>query len=176
MENKYHRGKIYKIVSNHTDKVYIGSTVQSLAKRIGGHRSNYKQYLKGNHRKVMSFDIVCFDDAKIYLIEEFKCESKNELERKERFYIESIECCNKVIPCRTSKEYNVDNKEKIKEYYQKNKDELKEYYQKNKEKISIREKEKVECEICKSIVSKKTLKRHQKSIKCKSYICIFDEE
>ena len=54
------------------------------------------------------------------------------------------------------------------------------YYQNNKEKISIREKEynkkKVECEICKSVVIRNSLKRHQKTIKCKSYICIFDAE
>jgi len=169
MENKYHRGKIYKIVSNDTDKVYIGSTVQSLAKRIGGHRCDYRRYLKGNFYKVMSFDIVCFPDAKIYLIEDFKCESKNELERRERHHIESMECVNKCIPGRT-----------MSEYYQANKTKIKEYYQKNKEKISIREKEynkkKVECNICKSFVRKDGLKRHQKTIKCKSYICIFDAE
>jgi hypothetical protein len=109
--NKYHRGKIYKIVSSQTDKVYIGSTVQSLAKRIGGHRCDYKKYLNGNCRKISSFEIIYFDDAKIYLIEEYKCESKNELERGERHYIESMVCCNKCIPGRTRKEYYQDNKQ-----------------------------------------------------------------
>jgi hypothetical protein len=32
MENKYQRGKIYKLVSSQTDKIYIGSTIQKLRK------------------------------------------------------------------------------------------------------------------------------------------------
>ena len=148
MENKYHRGKIYKIVSSHTDKVYIGSTVQTLAKRMGGHRAMYKMYLEGKCNKCTSVDILCFDDAKIYLIEDFKCESKNELEKRERHYIESMECCNKYIPGRTLKEYRKDNKDKIKEYnikyFKKNKDYLDnyqiEYRKKNLDMIVERDK------------------------------------
>jgi|GEM_PF-6668335 len=47
MTNKYSNGKIYKLVSNHCDKPYIGSTTQPLANRKAGHRSGYKGYLDG---------------------------------------------------------------------------------------------------------------------------------
>ena len=37
--NMYSRGKIYKIVSDCTDKIYIGSTCEKyLSNRLAGHR------------------------------------------------------------------------------------------------------------------------------------------
>ena len=67
------------------------------------------------------------------------------------------------------KEYYENNKERIsergKEYYENNKERKKErnkdYYENNKE----RNKEKVECEICKSRISKAALSNHKKSKK-----------
>ena len=130
-DTRYNNGKIYKLVSNHTDKIYIGSTVQTLSKRIGGHRSNYKAYLNGRGNNVTSFQLVCFPDCKIYLIELCNCNSKIELEQRERYYIESIECCNKNIPSRTRKEWYQANYDKITEnkkiYREVNKDKIKEH-------------------------------------------------
>ena len=40
--NKYAQGKIYAIRSPSTDKIYIGSTCDTLAKRLYGHRVHYK--------------------------------------------------------------------------------------------------------------------------------------
>ena len=42
----YKNGKIYKIVSDLTDKIYIGSTTQPLYKRHSKHKGNYKQYIR----------------------------------------------------------------------------------------------------------------------------------
>ena len=41
-------GKIYKIISINTDKIYIGSTTKSLYERLQGHKRNYKRY---QHKK-----------------------------------------------------------------------------------------------------------------------------
>ena len=42
-ENRYQRGKIYKIVCDDTNKVYIGSTTELyLSNRLKGHRSACK--------------------------------------------------------------------------------------------------------------------------------------
>ena len=68
------------------------------------------------------------------------------------------------------KKWSENNKESIdkykQKYYQKNKDNLilksRDHYENNKEKIL----KKVECEVCKSIVSHTNLLRHQKSKKC----------
>ena len=60
-----------------------------------------------------------------------------------------------------NKEYREQNKEKMAEY-------MGEYRERNKEAISLKAKEKVICEICKSEVRKGGLPRHQKSKKCLS--------
>lgn len=68
------------------------------------------------------------------------------------------------------KEYYIENKDRILVYHKQwraeNKEHKKikdkEYYEKNKHKINM----KVECDICKSIVSKSYLKTHKKTEKC----------
>tara|TARA_R110001592_G_scaffold340298_1_gene628392 strand:+ start:40 stop:783 length:744 start_codon:yes stop_codon:yes gene_type:complete len=124
----YSKSKIYKIVCDTTGLIYIGSTVETLCRRLSGHRSDYKRYLKGKYSFLTSFDILKNDNYKIILIENCPCNSKEELHREERKYIESIECVNKNIPTRTDKEYREINKDKMKEYYEINKDKIKEYH------------------------------------------------
>jgi len=185
----YSKGKIYRIVCDTTGLTYIGSTIEALSKRLSGHRGNYKSYLKGKTTFVTSFNIIKNDNYKIILIDNYPCNSKEELEREERKYIESIKCVNKNVPGRIGKEYQKEyyenNKDKIKEYYENNKEKIKEYKKEynennkekikesnkeyrenNKEKILKKNKIKIECEYCKSFVTPTSLKRHQKSLKC----------
>ena len=143
IDERYQRGKIYCLRSHQTDLVYIGSTIQGLAERIGGHRADYRMWLKGTYHYVTSFEIVKYDDAYIELVEDYPCKTKAELERREGQVMRDTEnCCNRIIAGRTYAEYYIDNKEKIVEYGAKwraeNKDKLIEqnakYYQDNKEK------------------------------------------
>ena len=132
VNERYKRGKIYSLRSHQTDLVYIGSTIQSLSKRIGGHRDNYKGWLKGAFRYVTSFDIVKYDDAYIELVEDYPCKTKAELERREGQVMRDTEnCCNRCIAGRTYAEYYQDNREKVAErgakYYQSNKENIIEY-------------------------------------------------
>lgn len=143
----YQHAKIYKITSDSSDKIYIGSTCNPLYKRLGQHRTNYKQFQNGKYHNVSSFEIIKLDDAIITLIEDYPCERKEQLHARERYHIElnkSI-CVNKRIPTRTEKEYSEANKDKIAKYYQANKDKIAEYnkvYNKaNKDKISEHNKE-----------------------------------
>ena len=53
--NRYENGKIYKIVDVGYNKMYIGSTCESLSKRMERHRASYKHYLKGKYNKARSF-------------------------------------------------------------------------------------------------------------------------
>ena len=134
MDNKYKNGKIYKLVCDATPIVYYGSTIVSLAQRLSDHK--YK-------RTSMSRELFDMGNVSIHLIEEYPCNSKKELESRERIYIEFMLknfkhkiICNKCIPTRTPAEYRQDNnyKEQQKEYYQDNKDKIKENYKYNKEK------------------------------------------
>ena len=98
----YSKGKIYKLVSNHSDDVYYGSTINPLYKRLGAHKSAYMRYNNdGKGSYVSSFEIVKYDDVKIILVKEYSCENKHQLERKERKYIEKYQCVNKVVPTRS---------------------------------------------------------------------------
>lgn len=156
------QARIYSIRSYQTDKIYIGSTCQSLSMRMGGHRKNFKAYNNQKSNYVSSFEILKFDDAYIELIENYPCLTKDELHKREGEHIRANECVNKVIPGRSDKEYYQDNKEKYKEYRQDNNDIIKEYnIQYYKDNII---KEKVEC-VCGSMIPKNTLSKHCKSKK-----------
>ena len=181
----YANGKVYKIWSpSHPDEIYIGSTTQPLAKRIGGHRTQYKQYQNGKSRYFTSYKVLEHGDAKIELIEQVNCKCRDELIAREGYYIRTLNCVNKVIPDRTTKEYYQDNRqEKLqqnKQWRENNKDKLKQYreqnkdriaqtdklkYQKNKEKIKARKTEKITCDECGAIVSRGNISTHKKSKK-----------
>lgn len=96
----------------------------TLARRLAGHVGKYQQYLKGKYHFVTSYEIIKNGNYDIILIENVKCDSKDQLTARERYYIESLDCINKLIPGRTDKQYREDNKEKIQQYYDDNKEKL----------------------------------------------------
>ena len=158
----YENAKIYKLVCNKTGLIYVGSTCQRLlCKRLSGHVADYKRWKDGKYNYVTSFKIIEGGDYYMELLEAVICSSFDELAKKERHYIESIDCVNKFIPGRT-------NKESCKQYYADNKVNKKQYYEDNKEKIKTRESVKVKCTNCGSVVMKKTLLRHQRTLKCQN--------
>ena len=157
--NKYQNGKIYKIVDVGYSKCYIGSTCESLSQRMARHRNKYNSYSsrKQQHtRSVYLFDEFGVENCKIELLENFPCETKEQLLRREGEYIKNTECINKQVAGRTRKEYYQDNNEilqkksndyykentktcneRSKQYYESHKEETKEYkrqwYEQNKE-------------------------------------------
>ena len=145
----YSKSKIYKIVCNITGETYYGSTVQSVAERVGKHRDTFKLWKNGKGGHTKSYDIIERGDYDYSLVENYPCDSKEQLHSRERYWIENFECVNKCIPGRTKKEYREDNKEKIaeqnKEYKEANKEKIaeqnKEYKEANKEKIAEQNKE-----------------------------------
>ena len=184
----YKNGKIYTIRSHQTDKIYIGSTTQPLSKRLSYHKTQYKQYLNGKSNFVSSYDILQYEDAYIELLEEYPCENKLQLCKREGELIRGGNCVNKRIEGRTDKQYKEENKDKIKEYYQQNKDKLdenhkdyyeqnkdkileynKDYYQKNKDIILQRNKEKITCE-CGAYICQGEKTRHLKTQKHKKWL------
>jgi hypothetical protein len=140
----YQNSKIYKITGG--GLTYYGSTTQPLSKRLVQHKTEKKRV---NHKYCTSFQILDFEDCDICLVEYYPCNSKEELHKRERHYIENNECINKIIPSRTTKEYYQEYKNKIKEqqkeYYRLNKDKISEqqtnYCETNKNKISEQKKE-----------------------------------
>ena len=139
--NKYHNGKIYKVVDNGYNMCYYGSTTQSLSSRLSGHKRNYNQYKEGKKHMITVFKIFDEygpDNCKIELVELCPCNSKEELLKKEGHHIKENECINKVISGRTNVEYYKDNKDvitqKAVEYYHENKDKVREKHKAYREK------------------------------------------
>lgn len=84
----FEHGKIYKIVSDGTDMIYIGSTIETLETRMQGHRSTYNMYLSGKKGFFGACPMFEFGDPKIVLIENFPCNTEEELNRREQYYID----------------------------------------------------------------------------------------
>ena len=132
----YQNGKIYKIWSLQTDKIYIGSTTDTLSRRLAGHKQDFKRDCS-----CYSKDILKYGDAKIELIETFPCNIKEELYAREGHHIRLNKdfIINHNIAGRTDKEY-------FKERYQNNKEKIKNkskvYYENNKINILEKSKEK----------------------------------
>ena len=77
--NKFQEAKIYVIKSPSFDKVYIGSTTQPLNIRFSEHKSHYKRYLAGKRNYTSSYALIKLDDAYIELLQDCKCDTKQEL-------------------------------------------------------------------------------------------------
>lgn len=151
MENS----KIYKIIDNSLNLIYVGSTRKTLKQRLSQHEADYRGYIKGSSNYVTSFSIIQHGNYNIELIEEIlDCENKDQIKARERFYIESLPCVNKTIVGRT-----------LKEYYQDNKQRIKDYYESNKERILTYKNQKVTCPHCNSIFSITNKSHHIKTKK-----------
>jgi hypothetical protein len=135
----YKNGKIYTIRSHQTGDIYIGSTTQTLTKRLSKHKNGFKRWKNGKGHYTSSFEIIKYDDAYIELLELCPCDSKMELHKREGQLIREMNCVNRCVAGRTDKEWRDDNKEKRKEYIEANKDKIKEktkeWRETNKEKI-----------------------------------------
>ena len=150
----YQKGKIYKLWSPQGNEIYIGSTINPLAKRFGQHKTDGNCNSKNCNSKYLFEN---YDDVRIELIELYPCNSKMELNKKEGEHIRENECLNKRIAGRTPKEWYEDNREHIQEY-------KKEYREDNKEKIKEWKNQKFNCE-CGSVIRINDKSKHFKTNK-----------
>ena len=149
----YSKGKIYKILNNIDDEVYVGSTIETLGRRMGKHRDAMKKQQQTKLYEHMNE--LGVENFYIELIENFPCNDIYELRAREGYFIREIGTLNKRVEGRTTKEYH-------KQYYEEHKEELKQYREEHKEHIN----EKNTCNICGCQVNRRNLSRHQKSNKC----------
>lgn len=88
--------KIYKITSNNTNKIYIGSTTKHLQHRLKQHIRNYKQFCKFWFENDDNGDLYCcsskkilrYGDYSIEMIDEFIYKTKEDIHLREQFYID----------------------------------------------------------------------------------------
>jgi hypothetical protein len=86
-QEKEKNSVIYSIRSHKTEKYYVGSTYQTLAKRFSDHKRNFKRYLKSSGKYCASFEILKYDDAYIEIIESYSGLDRHYLFKKEGEYI-----------------------------------------------------------------------------------------
>ena len=173
----YNNAVIYKIHCKNIDikDIYVGSTT-NFRQRKARHKcncinENVPRYNLNLYKCIRNNGD--WDNWNMSVIEEYKCDNKLELHKRERYYIETLHATlNMSVPCQTKKEWCVINKDKIKqqnkEYYETNKDlviqRTKEWFQKNKHKL-IRVK--ITCE-CGAVINRNSMTKHKKTEKHKS--------
>lgn len=122
---EYKNSKIYKITDANNEMVYIGSTTMPLNWRMSCHKSNYNKH-KRNYTVYKIFEKYGIDKCSIQLIENYPCENRKQLEKREGEIMKSMPCVNKCIAGKNRieniKEYNrlyhIENKERKKLLYQ----------------------------------------------------------
>jgi len=172
----YQNGKIYKLISDDTDEEYVGSTVMPLFKRFYDHKKNSKVNHSRLYLKMVEIGV---DNWRIILLENYPCNSKDELTSREEYYRKKLNaklnmkmCCTptKEETADTKAKYYEENKEKIltiqAKYYEENKEKIlttqAKYREENKEKISATKAKRITCE-CGKKISNSNKSRHMKS-------------
>ena len=150
----YNKSFIYKLSCG--DDCYIGSTTD-INQRIRSHRFHSKTETSSKFNQriyVIMREYGGLDNFNYEVLEEYSCNTKYELELKEREYIDNIKpSMNSFIPTRSKKEYAEIHTEDRKVYHSK-------WYQENKEKQN----KKIECDICNKFICKVGMNRHKKSM------------
>ena len=132
----YEKSKIYKLqcASGH---FYIGSTSNTFAKRLGQHKDLSK---KTPDRRVYKHINGDWSQVRMILIEEFPCETKEQLKKREDEYIQrelkNPLCLNSVAAIGLTKEQTVEYQRKYREAHRdKRKEKAREYYLAHREKM-----------------------------------------
>ncbi len=89
--------KVYKIVNDIDDKIYVGSTRNELRKRFNEHKANYYRYLRGESTKYISsykmFDTYSIACCHIILLSEFEVENREQMMQHERRFFDKYKSC-----------------------------------------------------------------------------------
>lgn len=160
MVKSYQDGKVYGIYNTVNNLIYVGSTVQALCHRFQKHKCNSRESSKQSSMRIyQAFRKLGIDKFYIELIENYPCNSVEELRQREGHWIRHFQSYkpdmgyNYQIAGRPRKEkeeaYRETHKEQRaqqwKEWYAKNKDKVeerkKEYRKDHKEDMSIYNKE-----------------------------------
>ena len=148
----YSKGLIYKLCckDKNITEVYVGSAV-SYKSRKRNHKSCCNNVKDKNHNlKIYKFirENGGWSDWEMIQLEEYPCENKRQLERRE----EQIRC--ELNAKLNGKRCYITEEEKAK-YYEQNKDKMKKYAN-----------QRLCCPYCGCGSSRSVLRRHQKSKKC----------
>ena len=96
----YNKAKIYKLINDSMPgKIYYGSTIKLLCQRLSTHK------YESTRKNTSSKSLFESGQVKIELVENFPCENKEQLLKREGYFIRNNPCINKRIPGRTQNEW-----------------------------------------------------------------------
>ena len=120
------------------------------------HRAKYRRYEKGDKYYCTSFILFGkydLDNCKLELVELYPCSNKEELRKREGYWIKQEDCVNKRIAGRTLKEHLEVYRPK---YYKENcemiKEKVKKYKLDNEERIKEYRRETIPCSKCNKMI------------------------
>ena len=185
----YQNARIYTVRNTiEPELIYIGSTCQSLSKRMAKHRTSVKSSQRNTTNLYQKMNELGVENFYIELLHSFPCSSHDELMAEEGRCIREMGTLNMLINGRKSKEYYQDNKEHIldrcKNYYQENKEERlqykkeydnknrevvltknREYWEANKEEINRRRRDKLKDDVEAREAKKESQRKHREANK-----------
>jgi len=186
----YQNGKIYEITNDVNDEEYVGSTILKLCQRWGNHKSDMERL---KHRKLYAMmNEIGIEHFRIVLIENFPCNSVEELTAREEHWrkaknatLNMSQCALteeeiKKKHCDRSQKYADKNRDIINEKQNKWRNENKEKYldekkfndkkyrDNHKKELSDRRKVKILCDVCNKDIRKDILSIHIKTKKHKN--------
>ena len=172
----YDKAKIYQIVNDISDDIYIGSTCQPLSKRMAEHRASMRSN-RDNHIKLyQKMSEIGVEHFRIELIKECPCENIEQLRAIEGQHIREMATLNSQVAGRTSGDYSKEFKERYKptkqHYRENNRDLLNEknrtYYndrkkdicEKHRQKYNEMTRAKITCDVCGGVHNTKNTPTH----------------
>jgi group I intron endonuclease len=177
--NEKKLGRVYKIVNDIDDEIYVGSTINTLAHRYSKHLEKINIYPdRSLYKKMIELGL---DHFKIELIENYLYDNDNPLVKREQHYITELKPTlnmynangrNRDKKNERNRESYQRNKEarlaKVHEYASTHKEEIKErnkaYREKNADIIKQKKSEQHICEICGSHYTNHHKARHYKTV------------
>ena len=145
----YGNSKIYQVLNNFDDDVYVGSTCQPLCKRLAFHRVHMNVESKSKRKLYTKMTELGIEQFYIELIEQYPCENKEELRKREGHFIRERGTLNMCQAGRNRRQHYQDNiehfRQKDKEWREKHQEQLKEKAQKPEVKLIRNAKVSCEC-------------------------------
>ena len=87
MSKKISNAKIYKLINNYNDDIYIGSTCKELKNRYNYHKHDSEKEYNKQLPLYKWINEIGFHRFSIELIEEYPCKNQCELNKQQGYYI-----------------------------------------------------------------------------------------
>lgn len=135
----YNAGKVYIIYSDIDAEFYVGSTVNTLEMRLAAHKSEVGKHTSTIYRH---FDRIGVHNMNIALLENFPCDTEDQLLWRERKWYDMLcPTLNDIKPIINYYELKEINRNSWKRWKDSNPERYKEYCKKQREKHSDKRKE-----------------------------------